>query len=598
MGFLHLGNFFINQNKLMKLPMNFCTTHVTAFTNKFSAHCSTLFSTLIVAGLLLFATGCQSPMVPASQDSIDRAAETITAEAILNHVEILASDSLEGRAPATPGEEMTVDYIITQLKDKGVEPGMPDGSYIQEFPLLGQRVDGSKASMQIKNGGRVAGDLEYSAEFMAWPSNEEERVTLEDAELVYVGYGIQAPEYDWDDYKGVDVSGKVLVFKNSDPAYDDELFEGDARLYYGRWSYKFEKAAEMGALGALIIHTTPTAGYPWLVVSNSWGRERFTLKGSVDPTTAPAFNGWLTQRSSIALFEEAGYTLKEVLDAADSPDFAPMPLNGITLDVDLTSSYSNMSSTNVVGKIGGNDRALKDEYVIFSSHHDHLGITYPVEGDSINNGAIDNASGVAAMLELAGAMTEIEEGLRRTTLFMFVGAEEMGLLGSLYWSRNPSVHPGKVSANFNMDSMQPYGETSDFVLIGYRRNSLTEAFQKHAEAAGRTIIPDQAPEQGLFYRSDHFSYARVGIPAIFPNAGSDYLNKPEGFAEETARVTASNYHAVSDEINEYWDTSGAAADAQLIFRTAIDVINRDEMMEWVDGDEFKAVREAMLEDAK
>jgi PA domain. len=213
-------------------------------------------------------------MVPASQDSIDLAAETISAEAILNHVEILASDSLEGRAPATPGEEMTVDYIIKQLKAKGVEPGMPDGNYIQEFPLLGQRVDGSKASMQIKNGGRVAGDLEYSAEFMAWPSNEEERVTLEDAELVYVGYGIQAPEYDWDDYKGVDVSGKVLVFKNSDPAYDDELFEGDARLYYGRWSYKFEKAAEMGALGALIIHTTPTAGYPWLVVSNSWGRER------------------------------------------------------------------------------------------------------------------------------------------------------------------------------------------------------------------------------------------------------------------------------------------------------------------------------------
>lgn len=554
--------------------------------------------TLLFGILLLILSACQPPAEPASQEQIDDAASTISGEAILNHIEVLSDDSYEGRAPATKGEDLTVDYIINQLKEKGVEPGMPDGSYIQEFPLLGQRVDGSVAAMQIKNGGTVAADLAYSSEFMAWPSNEEERVSLSDAELVYVGYGIQAPEYDWDDYKGMDVSGKVLVFKNSDPAYDAALFEGDARLYYGRWSYKFEKAAEMGALGALIIHTTPTAGYPWLVVSNSWGRERFTLKGSADPSTAPAFNGWLTQRSSIALFDEAGYSLKEVLDAADSPDFEPVVLEGITLDVDLTASYSNMSSKNVVGKLPGNDRSLKKEHVIFSSHHDHLGITYPVEGDSINNGAIDNASGVAAMLELAGAMSEVKEGLRRTTLFMFVGAEEMGLLGSLYWSRNPSVHPGSVSANFNMDSMQPYGETRDLVLVGYGRNTLTDAFRKHAEAAGRTIVPDPEPQQGFFYRSDHFSYARVGIPAIFPNAGSEYLSKPDGFAEETALVTASNYHAVSDEINEYWDPTGMEADTQLIFRTAVDVINRDERMEWVDGDEFKAVRTEMMQEWK
>jgi Zn-dependent M28 family amino/carboxypeptidase len=248
-----------------------------------------------------------------------------------------------------------------------------------------------------------------------------------------------------------------------------------------------------------------------------------------------------------------------------------------------------------MGKIEGSDPDLSDEHVIFSTHYDHLGITNPVDGDSINNGAWDNASGVAAVLEMANALNKVSSDLRRTVHFMFVGAEEMGLLGSKYWSENPTVQPGKVSANFNIDSMQIFGETEDMVLVGYGRNSLTDVFREHAQAAGRTIEPDPQPQQGFFYRSDHFSFARVGIPAIFPNPGRNFIDKPDNYNATVDSVTAANYHSVSDEINEYWDANGMTSDTHLIFRTALDVINRDEMMQWEAGDEFEAIRNDMLQ---
>ncbi|NBB76279.1 MAG: M28 family peptidase, partial [Bacteroidetes bacterium] len=402
---------------------------------------------ILFSGLLILAS-CES------SKTVDQAAEMITEESLMTHIETLSSDRFQGRAPATEGEELTVDYLIDQFEQIGVEPGMPDGSFVQEFPLLGQQVDGSAAMLSLKQNGSPIGDFSYTDDFMAWPSNQEQSVDLSDAELLYVGYGIQAPEFDWDDYKDRDVSGKVLVFKNSDPAYDEELFGGDARLYYGRWSYKFEKAAEMGALGAIIVHTTPTAGYPWAVVSNSWGRERFYLVSEGDNESMPAFNGWLTEETSASLFEAAGFDLSEMLDAADDPDFEPIPLNGITLDISLEAEYSNQTAKNVIGKIEGSDPDLMDEYVVFTAHHDHLGITTPVDGDSINNGATDNAAGMSAVLNLANAYKATQDSMRRSALFLFVGAEEVGLLGSKYWAEHPTVHPGKVTANFNMDGMQ------------------------------------------------------------------------------------------------------------------------------------------------
>jgi Zn-dependent M28 family amino/carboxypeptidase len=535
--------------------------------------------------VLILMIGCQT------QSQMEEAVLSITEEGLLNHIEKLSSDEFEGRAPATRGEDLTIDYLVDELERMGVDPGMPDGSYVQEIPLLGQQVDGESARLVIRSSGNGTADLSYSTEFMAWPSNEEESVSIRDAEVVYVGYGIQAPEFDWDDYKNVDVSGKVLLFKNSDPSHDPDIFEGDARLYYGRWSYKFEKAEEMGALGAIIIHTTPTAGYGWSVVSNSWGRVRFALKSNDDLSgNVPEFNSWLTEESSSLLFDEAGLDLQEMLDAAATRDFSPVPLEGVSIDLDLNASYSDMSTRNVVGKIEGSDQGLRDEYVIFSAHHDHLGITEPVDGDSINNGAIDNASGVSALLEMAGALKQVESELRRSVKFLFVGAEEMGLLGSLYWSQNPTVAPGKVSANINLDSMQAFGETRDLVLIGSGRNTLSELFREHLQDANRVAMPDPRPEQGIFYRSDHFSFARIGIPAIYPNPGRDYIDKPDDWASVVDSVRAASYHSVFDEINEYWDMAGMESDVRLIFKTSFDVINRDEMMEWTSGDEFEEIR--------
>ena len=513
---------------------------------------------------------------------------------MLSHIEVLSSDEFEGRAPATAGDEKTTNYLVSEFRKIGVEPGMDDGSYTQEVPLLGQVVNQESAAFTIKKDGQPVDELQYRTEVMAWPSNEAETVDLTDAELVYVGYGIQAPEFDWDDYKDMDVEGKVLVFKNSDPAYDPDLFEGDARLYYGRWSYKFEKAEEMGALGAIIVHTMPTAGYGWLVVANSWGRERFALKSDDDNSLKPSFNSWMTANASQALFSQAGLNLGEQLAAADDPEFRPVPLEGVSLDVYLEAEYSDMSTQNIVGKIEGNDPELKEQYVIFSAHHDHLGITLPVEGDSINNGALDNAAGVSSVLNLASAYKEVEDQMQRSALFLFVGAEEMGLLGSQYWAANPTVYPGNVTANFNMDGMQVFGETNDVVLVGYGRNTLTDVIEKYANADGRVVKPDPNPAQGFFYRSDHFSFAKVGIPAIFPNPGRDYIDKPEDWNATVDSLRARNYHSVGDEINEYWDLTGLEKDVRLFFRSSFDVLNAEGMMEWNEGDEFKATREEML----
>ena len=547
-------------------------------------------SLTIFSMILILLSGCSIPA--------DRGTQTITGESLMTHIEILSSDEYEGRAPASRGEDLTVDYLVSQLEEMGVDPGMEDGSYIQEFPLLGQRVNAGSAEMSIRESGQNAVSLAYNTDFMAWPSNESESIDIENAEVVYVGYGIQAPEFEWDDFKGADVAGKILVFKNSDPSDDPDLFDGASRLYYGRWSYKFEKAAEMGALGAIVIHTTPTAGYGWDIVANSWGRERFSLRSGEEGTANPEFNSWLTEEGSRSLFEAAGLSLDEMLEAAESREFEPVRLEGVTMNMKLEASYSDLTSKNVVGMIEGSDPDLMDEYVIFTAHHDHLGVGTPVNGDSVYNGARDNAAGVSAVLNLANALKEVETEMRRSAIFLFVGAEEMGLLGSLYWANNPTVHPGKISANLNMDGMQTYGPTEDVVLVGYGRNTITDVIEQFASEAGRTVKPDPSPEQGYFYRSDHFSMARVGIPAVFPRRGSEYIGKPEGWSATIDSVDAANYHAVSDEINEYWDIDGMVDDLQLFYRSAFYIINADEKMEWVAGDEFEAVRMEMLKEAE
>lgn len=533
-------------------------------------------------------------IVSCSSSPENKAAQNISKDSMLRHIETLSSDEFMGRATGTEGEQMTVDYLVNEFEKMGAAPGAGDGSYVQEFPLLGQKT--SNAKMSVSTNGRSPFTIEYFDEFMAWPANQAEQVDVEDAELVYVGYGIQAPEESWDDFKGTDVEGKIIVVKNNDPEHDPELFGGNTRLYYGRYDYKYEKAKELGAIGAIIIHTDETAGYGWNVVSNGWSRERFYLKGEEGASASETkFNGWMTYQASQLLFEEAGLDLNELMEAANSADFEPVPLNGVKMNVRMDADYREIMGKNVIAEIKGSDENLNDEYLVLTAHHDHLGITAPIEADSINNGASDNAAGVSALLEMMEAYKSIQPEIKRSVLAVVVGAEEVGLLGSQYWAENPTVDPGKVTANINLDGMNVYGETRDVVVVGYGRTSLSDLLEEEARKQGRTVKADPYPERGYFYRSDHFNMAKVGIPAIFPNPGTEYIGKGDNFLALRDSVADANYHTVSDEINEFWDLAGAEIDTRLFFLTGFRTLNAEGLQSWKEGDEFEATRLKMLE---
>ncbi len=509
-------------------------------------------------------------------------AESINQEQMMEHIEELSSDVYMGRGTGTEGEQMSVDYLVKELKTMGVSSGVEDGSYVQPFPLVGQQT--SNHEMNIGNN-----EATYFDDFVAWPAGEQTEIDIENAELVYVGYGIQAPEENWDDFKGLDVEGKILIIKNNDPGYSEDLFGGTARLYYGRWSYKFEKAKEMGALGAIIIHTNETAGYGWNVVSNSWSRERFNVK-SADASSETELSAWITYEFADQVFDAAGLDVDELLTAADDPSFEPVSLGDVRLDASLNATYRTINAKNVIGKIEGTDPEMKDEYLILTAHFDHLGVTNPIDGDDINNGAEDNAAGVSALLEMMRAFKSQQANLKRSVIGLIVSAEEVGLLGSKFWAENPTVNPAQISANINLDGMNVYGYTNDVVLIGYGRNTITKLVEKHAQNTGRVVVPDPNPELGLFYRSDHFNMAKVGIPAIFPIPGSDFVGKDEAYSVVIDSVSSANYHTVNDEINEYWDLSGAVKDTRLFYKVGVDILNADDLQKWYPGDEFEATR--------
>lgn len=535
---------------------------------------------LFIPALILLA--CNSSVNP------DQAAQLITKDNLMSHIAVLSSDEFLGRSTGTEGEQKSVDYLVSEFKAMGVESGVSDGSYIQAFPLVGQRTSNHKMSFSTR--GKRTLNADFFTDFVAWPSDEAAEVDISNAELVYVGYGIQAPEENWDDFKGVDLKGKIIVIKNNDPEYDEDLFGGRARLFYGRYTYKYEKAKEMGALGAIIIHTTETAGYGWNVVSNGWSRERFNVKSTGGGDSDTRLNAWISYETSNTLFNMAGLNVDEQLSAADSPDFTPVSLGNVRMNLSLDAEYRDISAMNVLGVVEGSDPELKDEYLVLTAHFDHLGITAPVDGDSINNGAEDNAAGVSALLESMKAYKAIQPQLKRSVLGLVVSAEEVGLLGSKYWGENPTVDPGKVSANINLDGMNVYGETEDVVIIGYGRNSVADLVVEEATAEGRVVKPDPRPENGIFYRSDHFNMAKVGIPAIFPNPGTDFVGKDEAFSAMIDSVSGANYHTVNDEVNEYWDLTGAEKDARLFFKVGLRVLNAPALQTWKTGDEFEATR--------
>jgi len=520
-------------------------------------------------------------------DAAHQATKEITADLMRGYVIELSDDKYEGRGPGSRGDEAARAYLIDQLQKLGLEPGAADGSWQQSFDLIGVTTEQPDEWTFRHDDGEIT--LKQWDQFIVSSGLQEEQAKVENAELVFVGYGIQAPEYEWDDFKGQDLKGKVLVILNNDPSWDPELFGGETRLWYGRWDYKYLSAARQGAAGAIIIHTVPSAGYPFQVVQTSWTGEQFALPAGDEPRNQ--VNGWVTEDSARELIELAGFDLDELRTAADNRDFEPVPL-GITTSISMEVTLNRASSANVLGLIPGSDPELRDEAVIYTAHHDHLGVGTPnEEGDRIYNGAMDNASGVAQILAIAKAVKALPESPRRSILVALVGAEEQGLLGSKYYAANPTFPPGKIAANLNYDGGNIWGHTHDVTFIGLGKSSIDAIVERIAAEQGRVVKPDQFADRGYFYRSDQFSFAKIGVPAMYLDTGTDFVDRPEGWGKERVNhYTDVHYHQPSDEYDDSWNFDGMIADALLGYWTGLGIANADDMPKWHEGDEFEAAR--------
>jgi Zn-dependent M28 family amino/carboxypeptidase len=523
----------------------------------------------------------------------DAAVRAVTGAAILKHIQVLASDEFEGRAPGSKGEERTLRYLEEQFRTFGLEPGHPDGTYLQKVPLVGITADPSMKLTLSGRGRRL--QPKFGPEFVAWSKRVTDSVSIENAEMIFAGYGVQAPEFQWDDFKGLDVKGKVIVVLVNDPPVEDQkIFGGPAMTYYGRWTYKYEKAAELGAAGCFIIHETGPAGYPWAVVENGRQGEQFDLSTPDKNMGRAAIEGWFTWEMAEKIFKSAGKNLAELKKAAVTREFQPVPL-GVNASLTIQQTLREVTSYNVVARLAGSDEKLRNEYVAFVAHWDHLGIGPEVSGDKIYNGALDNASGTAALLEIARGFKQLETPPRRSLLFIAVTAEEQGLLGSQYYGEHPLYPLARTAAVINMDGMNLLGRTKDLTFVGMGSSSLDEVVSDLAAEQGRTVKPDPEPEKGFFYRSDHFNFAKQGVPAFYPHRGIEYIGKPEGWGiEMRQKYTAEDYHKPSDQVKDYWEMSGAEEDARLFLLIGYRVANADQMPTWKPGTEFKAKRDASL----
>jgi len=517
----------------------------------------------------------------------EEASRQITAELMRDYVIEISSDKYEGRGPGSRGDEAARSYLAQELAKMGLQPGAADGSWEQPFDLVG--VTAEQPGQWTFTRDDAVLTLQQWDQFIVSSGMQAERAEVEDAELVFVGYGIQAPEYDWDDYKGHDLEGKVLVMLNNDPDWDPDLFGGETRLWYGRWDYKYLSAATQGAVAAIIIHTSPSAGYPFQVVQTSWTGEQFELPAGDEPRNQVA--AWVTEEAARELIAMAGFDLEALRESADNRDFEPVPL-GIRTSIVLDVTLNRVQSANVLGLIPGSDPVLKDEVVIYTAHHDHLGIGTPNEaGDAIYNGAMDNASGVAQVMAIAKAIMAMPEAPRRSTLIALVGAEEQGLLGSEYYAANPTFAPGKIAANLNYDGGNIWGHTHDVTYVGLGKSSIDAIAEAIAAEQGRVVKPDQFADRGYFYRSDQFSFAKIGVPAMYLDTGTDFVDKPEDWGKaQVNHYTDVNYHQPTDEYDDSWKFDGMIADALLGFWTGLAISNADQMPTWNEGDEFEGAR--------
>lgn len=543
------------------------------------------------------------PCLPSGASAVDgiaapnpneqAAAAAISDAALRAHIRFLADDLLEGRGPGTRGDQLAQRYIATQFEALGLKPAAGNGSWYQPVPLVGTKTH-PPATITFRHGDDSL-ELKYSKDFMANAGRPADRLGFRDAEVVFVGYGIVAPEYDWNDYKDVDLKGKVLLMMNNDPSDDPDLFAGKRRLYYGRWDYKYAMAAQVGAAGAIIIHTTASAGYPYQVVQTSWAGEEFELEGQAGPRDE--MNGWVTDEAARRLAKLSGHDLDTLRAAAEKRDFRPVGL-GTTLSIDLRCEARKQTTANVLGMLEGSDPERKREMIVFMAHHDHIGMSAERDerGDNIYNGAIDNASGVAALLATARAFTQLPERPARSILFAAVGAEEQGLLGSEYLAAHPPVPAGYLGAVMNIDGLNFYGRTRDVNVIGFGKSNLDRLVDSIARWQDRHVTPDRFPDRGFYYRSDQFSLAKVGVPGVYLHAGIDVIGKPPGWGQQQREDwEATNYHQQSDEYSDDWDLAGAIADAQLLFYVGLRAAQQDALPAWNAGDEFEAARKEAIQ---
>ena len=529
---------------------------------------------------------------PPLADAVQQAAHRdITRAALAGPIRFLSSDLLEGRGPGTRGDQLARLYLQTRLEGMGYQAAFANGAWQQPFDIVGIKGQFPKSWSFQGRGQRL--DLAWREDYIAVSGVQQESVAIDDAELVFVGYGIQAPEFQWDDFKGANLTGKILVMMNNDPDWDPKLFAGKRRLYYGRWVYKYESAARQGAAGAIIIHTTPSAGYPWQVIQSSWGGEQFALPAVDEPHVRVA--AWATEAAVRRLLQSSGYDLDKLVASAHTRDFHPVPL-GIRTSITFTNSISSVQTANVGGVLPGSDARLGAQLVVLSAHHDHFGIGEPdASGDRIYHGAVDNASGCAQVLAIAQAFAALPERPRRSVLALFVAGEERGLLGSKYYAEHPSVPAGRIAADINIDGGNIFGRTRDATSIALGKSSLDEIAARVAATQGRVVKGDQFPDRGYYYRSDQFSFARVGVPALFFDDGTDFIGRPPNWGrEQIEQWEMKKYHQPSDRLEGSWNFDGMIEDAQLAMLSAWLVAQADAMPSWKPGDEFEAARKRAL----
>src|SRR5262245_46674487 len=556
----------------------------------------------VLFACMTFALACspdtaKNNVAPEASAAIKPALDSVTSDKLLQHIKTLASDEFEGRAPGTKGEELTVNYLTEQFKRLGLKPGNPDGSYTQKVPLVGYTPQPS-ASFTI--GGKQTPLA--SEDYLARSPRFTPETRVENSDVVFVGYGVVAPEYGWDDFKDVDVKGKTIVMLINDPAIpdpvdpnklDEKMFKGRAMTYYGRWTYKYEIASEKGAAAAIIVHETGPAGYPFAALA-SWRQENFDIQTPDKNMNQVGIQSWITDTKAREVFAAAGQDFDALKKAALSKDFKPVPLKA-KANISIKSALREVDSRNVVAKLEGSDPKLKDEYVIYTAHWDHMGRDPKLSGDQIFNGALDNASGTAALLELAEAYTRLATPPKRSILFLAVTAEEKLLLGAKSYAANRLYPLDPTLADINMDGLNQWGRTKDVVVIGYGNSTLDDILMQAATEQGRTLKPDAEPEKGFFYRSDHFEFAKQGVPALDTDAGSEFIGKPADYGmTKRNEYTTNDYHKVSDEVKPDWDLAGAVEDLQLLFEVGNRVAQTDKWPEWKPGTEFLAKREAML----